>query len=260
MLRFLILLFISLPFLHAQSWYDGIDTKLEAGMYYPSLGGTITNSHSSTDLKEDFNYAKAKASYFGVAILLNYDYTPNIDINFLNMKDNRDTTLTDSTVIADGDFNGTTSSDIEFSVLNTVFYQDFKQKGALFSLFGKTFYSGDIEFDVGFNMKLVSWHYEVRDLKDLTIPSSWIKADILIPLPYIGFKYYIYDFIAYAHSSALSFSEAKSTNYQVGFDYRVIDSLYLSASYLSEQFKAVEKQDTIDFSTKGYKIGFKYAF
>ena len=260
LLRFLIPLFIIFPFLHAESWYDGIDIKIEASMYQPSLDGSILNNYSNTDLQNDFKYSKAKASYFGVEILLDYDYVPNIDINFLNMKDNKDTILTQPRVIADGDFNGTTSSAIEFSVLNTVIYQDFKQKGSVLSLFGKKFYSGDIEFDIGINIKLISWHYEIQDLKDLTKSSSWVKADMFIPLPYLGFKYYLYDITAFAQSSALSFSEAKSTNYLLGIDYLVIDDLYLSVSYLYEQFKAVQRQDTVDFYTKGYKFGFKYAF
>ncbi|MEA1983976.1 MAG: hypothetical protein U9N39_10565, partial [Campylobacterota bacterium] len=59
---------------------------------------------------------------------------------------------------------------------------------------------------------------------------------------------------------ALSFIEAKSTNYQLGASYRVVGGLSLSAAYLHEEFEAVEKSDTVSFSTSGYKLSFMYAF
>jgi len=95
---------------------------------------------------------------------------------------------------------------------------------------------------------------------DLTKPSAWIKADILIPLPYLGMKYYRYNTVIYANVSALSFSEAKAVTYHAGIDYRIINTLYLGVSYLHEDFKALEREDTVTFSMDGYKVGFKYIF
>jgi len=117
-----------------------------------------------------------------------------------------------------------------------------------------------LEFDIGLDTKLLKWNYEVQDLTNTALSPSWIHVSEFIPLPYIGMKYYLYNFIMYADTSALAFSSAKSTSYQVGLDYRVVGGLYLSAAYIYEQFKVTEQQDIVDFKTAGYKFSFKYAF
>ncbi len=261
MLRFLLPFFLLLS-LHAKekTWYSKIDTKIEAGVFLPDMGGTITNSIGVANFESDFGYEKSTASYFALELILDYDYAPNFNLNFMSMKENSDVTLSRGLEVADGSFNSSVSTVLDYSIANAVFYQDFKKKGKWISVFGKPYYSGDLEFDVGLNVKMINWNFEIQDKTDLSKASSWIKVNEFIPLPYLGFKYYLYNLTVYANVSALSFNEAKSTSFEVGVDYRIINGLYLSAGYLYEQFKAVEKHDTIDFDTAGYKFSFKYAF
>ena len=256
-LRFLLPFFILFPlFASEDSW----QSKIEVGMYLPSTKGTITNTQSSSDFEKDFGYEKLKASYFSLGFVFNYDYVPNIEINYFRMKDNQNTDLNRTLVIADGEFDSSASTIINYNVLNVVVYQDFKKKGSYIPIFGKYYFSGDIELDIGVNVKMINWKFDIEDEVSLTQTPSWIRVDEFIPLPYLGVKYYLYDFVAYANISALSFREAKSISYQLGADYCVIDTLYLSVAYLSEQLESVEKKDTIEFDSSGYKLSFKYVF
>lgn len=260
-LRFLLPFLIIFPLYAVDSnWYSTVDTKIEASMYLPLSSGSISNSHGSSDFYDDFGYTDLKASHFSIEFLLNDKYVPNISISYFRMDDNKDVNLTKSVVVADGTFDALVSTDIKYSILDVAIYQDFKKKGRFFKFIGKQYYSGDIEFDAGLNAKMIYWKFNVKNKSNLSQTISWIKVDEFIPLPYIGVKYYLYDFSAYANISALAFSRAKSTSYQIGVDYRVINTLYLSAGYLYEQFKAVEKLDTVEFETTGYKFGFKYIF
>ena len=253
-----------MPLYANDRWYSNIDNrvdvKVEAGMFAPSINGTITNSSSESKFGDDFGYSSSSASYFSVEFLVDYDYVPNLQISYLSMTENQDNNLSQQVKVADGDFNSTVSTAIEYSVVNIVLYQEFKKKGRRVSAFGKSIYSGDFEVDIGLNAKLVSWSFKVRNSSDLTLSPSWIKADQLIPLPYLGFKYYFYDLLVYANTSNLSLNDAKSISYQAGIDYRVVNKVYLSLGYIYEQFEIVHEEDTVDFSEKGYKLSFKYAF
>ena len=259
-----VLLFIFSLSLFAQSnyWYSRVDAKMEAGIYLPQLGGTIENIVGTSDFSQDFAYADAKASYFSVELRHDYDYVPNLYISYFNMQDNKSATLTKKVQIADQIFDSNTStlSTIGYQVFDTTLYQDLRIKGQPFPLFGRNYYSGDLEFDVGLSTKLFMWQYEVQDLTNLSRASSWIHVNEFIPLPYIGIKYFLYDLRIYANVSDLAFSKAKSNSYQAGIDYRVVSGLSLSASYLYEQFKVAEKHDTVEFTTTGLKFSFKYAF
>lgn len=253
-----------LPFLMLLPLYSAdskLDVTIEAGMYMPTSGGTVINTQESSDFENDFGYTDLQASYFSLLFMIDYDYMPNVNISYFNMSDNQETTTLDTTVrIANGDFNSSVATNLEYTILNIVFYQDYKQKGRFFSFNGKRFYSGDFRFDVGVNAKVLTWKFTIQDAIDRTKPSSWITVNEYIPLPYIGFKYYLYDLMLHSEISALALSKAKSTSYQIGLDYRAMDNIYLTAGYLYEHFKAVEKLDKIEFETVGYKFGFKYVF
>ena len=264
-LRFLLPFLLLTPlFASEDSWYS----KVEVGMYLPTPEGSVSNFEGSSDFENDFGYEKLKASYFALGFVFNYDYIPNIEINYFKMKDNQNTNLNRNVVIADGDFSSSVATIINYNIFNVIVYQDFKQKGRYFPILGKQYYSGDIEFDVGLNAKIIDWRFDIENKENLTQSPSWIAVDEFIPVPYLGVKYYLYDLIAYANISALAFSKAKAVSYQFGVDYRIIDTLYLSAAYLSEEIESteknlkesVEKIDTIKFESSGYKLSFKYAF
>ncbi len=261
MLRFLLPIFIFFPLLASEdSWYSKIDTKIEAGMYMPLAGGTISNSSGSSDFRDDYGYENLRASYFSLLFLLDYDYVPNIEINYFILKDKQDIDLNKSVVVADGSFNSSVSTTLNYSVINLLLYQDFKQRGNYFYIFNSAYYIGDIEFDLGINIKQIDWKFKIRDMSDLTKTSSWISVKEFIPLPYIGVKYYLYNLTLYAGVSSLALTKAKATSYQATIEYRVIENLYLSAGYLYEQFRAVEELDSVEFKTSGYKVSFKYLF
>lgn len=244
-------------------WHEKIHPSIEVGMHLSDFDGTIENVNSSSSFQNDFGYTDTSSSYFTFELKLDYDYAPNVEVSYFNDKQNSNSTFTKYTEIADGKFdvNETVHSSIDYQVLNVVLYKDFKKKGSMVRFFGKSFYTGDIEFDVGLNLKYIDWYFNVRDNDG---EDYWDEVNSIIPLPYIGFKYYYYRLQLYANISALSFSEAKSTNYEFGLYFRVIDDLYMGASYIYEGFEAtVEKDDhidTVDFNTAGNKISFKYVF
>lgn len=250
------LLSISL-YANEKSW----SAKFEASIYLPTLSGTIKNTKSS-DFRDDYGYTDATASYFSLDLTLDYDYVPNLSLGYYNMQDKKNTTTTDSIIVAKKSYDTNTSllSTIDLQVFNATLYQDFKIKGNIFTIWGASFYTGDVEFDLGVNAKLLSWKYQVENLTDTTDSDSWIKVNSFVFLPYAGAKYYLYDLSLYTNASALSFSNAKSTSVQVGIDYMLYRGLYINAGYLYEQFQAQEKEDTVEFISSGYKFGIKYAF
>lgn len=240
--------------------HSKIGTQFEAGIYLPHSSGTISNIVGTSNFHNDFGYSNTEATYLALDFTLDYDYVPNLNINYFNMQDNSHAELNTTVKVADGLFSSKVDTLIDYQVFNAILYQDLKIKGKILSFFDKPFYSGDIEFDIGVNTKLIKWNFQVQDLTDITKSPSWIHVNEFIPLPYIGMRYYLYHLIIYANGSALAFSRAKSTSYQVGADYNVVRGLYLSTGYMYEHSKVTEKEDTVDFKIAGYKFGFKYTF
>jgi len=249
--------------INAAEWYEKIHPHIEVGMHFSDFDGTIENEKSSSDFQDDFGYTDTSSSYFVLGLKFDYDYAPVVEISYFNDKQNKNSTFSKYTEIADGQFdaNETVHSSIDYQVLNITFYKDFKKKGSMFRLFGQRHYTGDIEFDVGLNLKYIDWRFNVRDSEG---ENYWDEVDSIIPLPYLGVKYYYYRLQLYANVSTLAFSEAKSTNYEFGLYFKVIDDLYIGASYIYEGFEAtVEKDghiDKVDFNTAGNKVSFKYVF
>ncbi len=258
MLRLLLLFFGVFSFyLQAK---PSIDIKPEVGIFLPEIKGNIQNTQGKSDFQNDYNYEKSKASFFSLDIDIHTNYIPNFYISYLNLKTNTNNDLNQSVRVADGDFNSSISTYVDYSIVNLLIYQDFMKKGTFKTIFGYSFYTGDLELDIGLNIKVVKWKFEVKDKIDLTKSSSWIDAGLIVPIPHLGIRYYFYNLSLYTNISALSLSEAKLLSYKMGADYRIVDSVYLSATYLYESFEAIEKNDTINFTTAGYKFSFKYKF
>lgn len=262
MLRLFLLVLMINPLVANEDFLsDKIITKVEAGLFLPKISGSVSNVADEGDFEKDFTYMDSSATYLSLEILLDYDYVPNLDISYFNLQDSQHATLDRNLTVADGTFGSDVATVIDYQIATATLFQDFKIKGDYISLFGSGLYSGDLEFDIGMSTKLVSWNFEVRDLTlPATNPSSWIHVDQLIVLPYLGVKYYLYDFLLHADVNALSFSDAKSISYEAAIDYRVVGGVYLSAAYLHEEFKADEEDDTVTFGTSGYRLSFKYAF
>ena len=259
--RFLLSLFMILPLYGAgDGWLSRLDTKVEVGLYQPILSGDIVNLVAPSTFKNDFAYHDAKASLFALSLRHDYDYIPNIKLSYFNMQDSKSATLSQTAKVADGTFSGAVSSKIDYQVFSLLLYKGFKLKGRKTSLFGRRFYSGDLEFDIGLNTQLFQWRFDVQNLSNLTQAPSWITVSEFIPLPYAGMKYYWYDYTVSVDVAALAFSRAKSTLYKASVDYLLVDNLYLSAGYLYEQFKVLEGSDTVNFTSSGLKVSFKYGF
>ena len=243
-------------------WYKHFSIELEAAYQFAEFDGSISNGFSSADLRDEFSYKDTAFSYFSLDIQNDYTYAPNVKLSYFNNEEITNSTISKAIKIADGSFdaNSTVRTEVNYQVLNALVYETFKAKGKYFRFLKWRPYSGDIDFNVGLNTKLIQWNFLIFDASATDPSYHWIHSDEIILMPYIGFRYYLYRLRLFANASALSLSEAKSTYYEAGADFRVVDTLYLSASYLYEDFKATELKDNINFSTLGYKFGFKYRF
>ena len=244
----------------ADSWYDKFHLGIEAGIFMNDFGGDIENATpSTTDFQNDLGYKNTDSSYFALHLKNDIDYIPDLDISYMNVEQNRNAILDDKKVVTLGaDYNGTIRSKISYSVLNAVIKSSFKYKGSMQKVFFWDLYTGDIEYNVGINAKLINYRFDIEK-SDATFP-SYITVNSAIILPYVGVNYYWYDFVLHGNVSALSFSDAKATSYEFGVDYQVFKNFYISASYMREEFEATEKQDTVKFESYGNKLSVKYNF
>lgn len=244
----------------AESWYEKFSLGAEAGIFMNDFGGDIENATpSKTDFQDELNYKDTDSSFFGLYLTNDIDYVPDLDITYMNVKQNRNAVLENKKVITLGaDYNGSIRSTIDYSVLNVVLKSSFKYRGSMKKVLFWNLYSGDIEYNLGVNAKFVSYRFDI-ETSEAELP-SFISVDSAIILPYVGVKYYWYDFIVHAHASALSLSDAKATSYQYGIDYQLFQGFYVSASFMHEEFEATEKQDTVKFQSYGNKLSVKYNF
>ncbi|MDY0252709.1 MAG: hypothetical protein RBQ96_06425 [Candidatus Methanomethylophilaceae archaeon] len=257
----LFLLCAFLGALHAQeSWYDKFKIGVEAGLFMNDFDGDIQNATpSTTTFQEELHYKDTDSSFFALRISNDVPYVPDVDISYMNVTQNKNAVLVDKKVVTLGaDYNGTVRSQIDYSVLNVVLKATFKHKGSMQKFLRWDFYSGDIEYSLGVNAKTISYRFDIEN-EDGSLP-SFITVDALIPLPHAGVRYYWYDFVVYAHASALSFSDAKAMNYEYGLDYRLFNGFFISASYMHEEFEATERRDTVKFESYGNKFSVKYLF
>jgi len=261
MAKFLLSLLLTLSLVSAEdAWYSRVDVQAEVGIYLPTLSGNIENIAGVSHFSEDIGYTKTKSSYFSLTLRHDYNYLPNVSLSYFNMKESKSTKLTKAIKIANQDFNSSIKSDTNYQVFNATIYQDLFIEGELFTLFGTKYYSGDLEFNIGLSLKLFDWHYTIQNLEDLTQAPSWINTKALIPLPYLGVKYFLYDLTIYAEAEDLAFFDAKANTYQAGIDYRITSGLDLGVAYIAEEFRVIEEFDTVNFKTSGYKFSFKYSF
>lgn len=238
------------------AWYTKIHTTVEAAIYMSDFQGTLSNATPSViDFGKDFKYANSTSSFFSVETRFDYDYVPNVYISYFNMVQKNDVNITRGVTMVDKPFTNA-ATNIDYKVLNAVVFQDFKAKGAV----KKGFYMGDIELDIGANLKVIDYLVRMKDNANPNAIYMYDKVDALIVLPYAGFKYYRYGFVLFGNISSLSYSESKSTGYQFGIEYQVVNNIYLGYSYMYEDFQAIEKKDHIDFKTVGNKFSIKYTF
>lgn len=243
------------------NWYEKLHLKVEAGLKVGDFEGThSTFQKSVTSFKDDLEYSDTTSSHFALNIKSDIDYLPSFGVNYSNAKQTRDVLLEEKIEIVGFDFIGNATTKIEYEVINYFAYYELKQKGGRVK-FGKLrFYPGDIEYKIGIHIESIYWDFQIIDREDTTAEAKYIRAVSSIPMPHFGVKYYYYALVLYADISAISFSEAKSLNYEAGIDYRIMKDLYLSASYFYDDFEVIERLDTIKFKTIGNKFSVKYNF
>lgn len=244
-----------------ESLKENMEFKMEAGIFLPTLSGDISNTITNTNFADSLAFKNSSASYLSFESRLNYDYSPNFFISYFNIQDHSDTTLPEDITLAGADYTAgiDITSTVDYDSVNIVAYQDFLLKGGSRALFGR-YYPGDIEFDIGINVKYINWQYSIKDKTNLLRSDSWIKVYQFIPLPYFAFKYYRYNIMINGDISAISIERAKVTSAQITFDYRLVKGVYASMGYLYESFEVVEKSDTVVFNSSGTKLSFKYKF
>lgn len=263
MLKRLLLFLIMSISIHAEdiSWYDKIHPEVETGMDMSTFDGTHSAvSNVKTSFKEDFGYLETSSSYFALNVDFDYDYIPNIYINYFNLEQTRDAELSEPLEIVNFDFDGLITTKIQYQVLNVILNYKIKKKGGRVKFFYWKFYPGDIRYSVGLNIKKIDWYFQIIQRKDTNAEFKYIRVQTNIPSPYIGVKYYYYNFLVHGDISAISFNEAKTINYQFGIDYKVIKDLYIGVSYTYDDFQATEKEDMLYFRKIGKKFSFKYLF
>ena len=253
--KLLLPFFLLLPLYSEDSW----SLKIGASIQNLSLDGSISNSVDSASIRDDFGYDRATSSNFFAELTNNRLYVPNFKLTFYNVQNNKDTVLSKNVEIAGQSYGSSISSDFKNQVLSAVLYKDLKVKGKYFKLFKKYFYTGDVQFDAGAAFKEIYWKINVNNATNTAI-KSWIKVQESIVLPYLSAKYYLYNFTLYSNITALSLDRAQSYSYQYGVEYLVADKIYLTIGNTYENFRVVEKLDTVEFTTSGYTAGFKYLF
>ena len=251
-------LLLVVVFLHTNlSALDDVDLEFEVGMMEASFGGDVTNITNSVTFDNDLGYQDTTSSYFSIKAKFQNEWIPVIHINYKDFSEKSDILLAGQ-LIGDTAFTEIVNTNIEYTVLNSILYYEFKSKGTKKRMFGKERYTGDFEIDLGINVKNIDYTYDM--LGTVSGDSEYINVKSSILLPYVGMKYYIYYLSLFADISTLSFSDVKATSYNLGVDYQMIRNLYLGLTYFYEDFEETISNDTITFESSGLMFSVKYAF
>ena len=259
----LLYLLLVLLFLNSNlSALDDVDLEFEVGMMNAEFGGDITNSTSTTGsvtFDDDLGFTDSTSSYFAVRAKFGNEWIPTIYVNYMNFSESQTKDLfgqIGDSVFGSSSAGESVTSNIDYKVINTILYYEFKSKGKRKRMFGKQRYTGDFEIDLGINLKNVDYSFDIAGTTD----TEFIKVKSSILLPYAAMRYYLYYLSVFADISTLSFSDVKATSYSLGIDYEMIRNLYLGLTYFYEDFEETISNDTIDFQSSGFMFSVKYAF
>jgi len=246
--------------LSQSSAFDEVNLKLEVGIYSPELSGSIKNYITTTDLQKDLNYKDVGLSYAKFGSYFSGDF-PNIEIDYFMVTQEAAASFESAKTLVSQEYNSSVYSKVDFKRTNITIYHDLKKKGRRIHLGnGKYVYPGDLEFDIGVNLKNFDYTFQIRDLTDTQDEYRFDRIDGWVVLPFIQAKYYYYRISLYANMSMLSYGVANTTTYNYGFDWKIIDRLYFGFSTMYERVEAKEKDDVIMFKLDGNKFSFKYIF
>ena len=262
MKKIFVLLLFSLQ-LSAFEW----SLSAQAALFVADFDGSIKNYKSDINYRSDSNttdglgYSRVNLSYFESELITSKWYIPTLSISYMNIVESQNSDFNRTSHMIGVDFNGSVTSKTSYQVMNFKVYKAFLKKGDSFKIGKRKIYPGDIELDLGFTIKNMIYALKVTDKeKPKDTPINYIDVKQFVALPYLGLRYYYYNLILHADISTLGVGRVQASNYSYGAEYRVYKKIYLGVAYLNESFKAVEKEDTVTFSTSGTKFSMKYLF
>ena len=250
--------------------YDDTDDTLgniaiEAGIWNTKLGGSIQNTISTTDFRNDLGFDEKKnVTSFGLDLKNEYWWLPNIYVNYFGFNSSANGTITPAKQIniINGiatNYQGSVSSTIEYSELNTILYGYLQQ-----SIF---------QFDLGLNLKKIDYTQTLKENIDTDTANNDDDSDqstikgpqSVIPLPYIGFKVDIYPIntVLKAEASVLAFGDDEAKDYKYSINYRIMKNMYISYGYRYHSWKTTNEKnphEKYDMNIKGNYINAKILF
>jgi opacity protein-like surface antigen len=234
-----------------------IDFKLEIGSLEASFAGTMKDATSSTDFNKDLGYTSSKVSYFSFQARFKKMNIPTIVFTFVDFSQNENATLNNKSII-EQDYNESVRSTINYKALNMFLYREFKTKGSYVVFFNEAYYTGDIEVDLGMNIKNITYSFYINS--NVVTKEETLNVDTNIYMPYAALKYYRYYFTFFANISDVSFSDIKSKSYNIGIEYQIMKNISVGLSYTYEDFEEKVKNDKVNFETSGNMFSVKYNF
>lgn len=224
---------------------------VEVGVWDASLNGSISNTNTNTDIKNDLGFIDSKnITSFGMDVKNNIFWLPNIHVDYFILNSSSHSDLVNKRIDNDN-FNGTTLSEITYSEINTIMY-GYLQRGIF-------------DFDLGVNIKKINLEETVKSLSGTS--SVIIKGpESILILPYIALNINL-DFmntIIKAESSLLSIGDNEAKDYKLSLTYKVMRNLYLTYGSRYNSFKSQNSNkinnEKNDINLKGNYFNVKLLF
>ncbi|MEA1920300.1 MAG: hypothetical protein U9N52_10695 [Campylobacterota bacterium] len=256
-MRYVLLFFILLT-LHVKA----ADYSVEVGGFMPSFKGDIENPSSTVKYSDDLNYESTLISYFGFNANFDTYYIPNVSIDYFNMIDSQNAVFDSPKELVGMDFNGSVSTQTNYQVINLVLHKNFYKPGVYFDLFGDQYYTGDLYFKLGVNLKNIDYEFQIKQNDNPTSPNPYefITVNSNVILPHFGVLYRLYDLTLFGQGSALAIGDIRANSFKVGADYRLLHYIAVSAGFLYEDFQATEIKDKVTFIASGGYMSIKVFF
>jgi len=225
---------------------------IQVGVLNSKLNGQIKNPKNDVSFKNDLGYDESKnINTFALDLKNDISWLPNVNISYFKLNDSANNTLQSSKNIANVDIDGSISSTVDYSEINTIMY------GFL--------YQGPFEFDFGLNFKKIDFTQEIEENDGF---KKYIKIDgptSIIVLPHMALKLDLdfIDTVIVAKTSMLSFGDNEAKDYEYSINYRVMRNIYLSYGYKYNSFKTTRNtsnNEIYDVNIKGNYISCKVLF
>jgi len=209
--------------------------KLNLELWGAQVDGSIENLTSTTDIEDDLGFESKVITAFGGELSTNYVWMPDIKIDYFVLDSTKNYNVNSSKTIKSTTFNGSTTTNIRYSELNSKIYGYVKNKY--------------FKFDLGLNLKKVDYTQKITNNSNgdnvvIKGPSS------LMYLPYIGFTFDLGKLKFNANSSILAFGDKKASDYEYSIILTTFDSIELFGGYRYHEWENTDKDD----NSQHYKI------